>query len=54
MRKYLEDSTLNLGKVCRKSLEFQNKFRKCLKVKTWELKNLDGVKVTYIDILKKF
>ncbi len=36
-RKILENFTLNLGKVCRKSMEFQNTFRQCLKIKTSEL-----------------
>ncbi len=37
LRKFLENFTLNLGKVCTKSVEFQNKFRERLKVKTLEL-----------------
>ncbi len=32
--KCLENFTLNLRKVCRKSVELQNKFRERLKVKT--------------------
>ncbi len=36
LRKFLGNFTLNLGKVCRKSMEFQNEFRKHLKVKTLE------------------
>ncbi len=33
LRKFLENFTLNLETVCRKSVEFQNKFRERLKVK---------------------
>ncbi len=35
-------------------MEFQNKFRERLKVKTLELSNLDRVDITEINILKKF
>ncbi len=54
MKKFLGNFTLNLGKVCRKSVEFQNKFPEPSKVKILELENLDQVKITVIDILKKF
>ncbi len=37
LKKFLGNFTLNLAKVCRKSVEFRNKFRKHLKVKTSEL-----------------
>ncbi len=33
LKKFLGNFTLNMGKVCRKSVEFQNEFREC-KVKT--------------------
>ncbi len=36
-RKFLGNYTLNLGKVCRKCVEFQNKYRVRLKVKILEL-----------------
>ncbi len=36
-RKFLRIFTLNLGKICRKFVELQNKFPKRLKVKTSEL-----------------
>ncbi len=52
MTKFLGNFTLNLGKVCKKSVEFQNIFRECLKVKTLELQNLDQVEITEINILK--
>ncbi len=50
MRKLSENSTSNLGKVCRKSVEFQNYFPECLKVKTLELYNHDQVEITEINI----
>ncbi len=37
LRTFLRNFTLNLGKVCRKSVEFESLFRECLKVKTLEL-----------------
>ncbi len=37
LRKFLGNFTINLGKVCRKSVRFKNKFRGRLKVKTLEL-----------------
>ncbi len=40
LRKFSENFTLNFGNVCRKSVEFQNKFRERLKVKILELSNL--------------
>ncbi len=35
--KELENFILNLGKVCKKSVEFQNEFREHLKVETLEI-----------------
>ncbi len=50
LRNSLGKFTLNLGKA----VEFQNKFRERLKVKTFGSENLDQVEVTEINILKKF
>ncbi len=36
LKKILGNFILNLGKVCRKCVEFQNKFRESLNVKTLE------------------
>ncbi len=53
-KKILEKFPINLGKVCRKFVEFQNKFRERLKVKTSELWNLHQVEMNEINILKTF
>ncbi len=37
LKNFLGNFTLNLGKVCRKSVKFENKFGERLKVKTFEL-----------------
>ncbi len=37
LRKFLGNFTLNVWKVCRKSVEFQNKFGECLNVKALKL-----------------
>ncbi len=52
MKKFLGNFTLNLKKVRRKSVQFQNKFRERLKVKISELQYLDQIEITEINILK--
>ncbi len=54
VRKFVGNFTLNLGEIWRKCVEFQNKFRELLKIKSLELKDVDQVEITEINILKEF
>ncbi len=54
LRKFLGNFSLNLGKVCRKSVEFQNKFRERLKAKTLKLLKRSFLPTFFAFLIKGF